>query len=59
MLQSLRQTVNRRVGSTERIRHHALVAAFTIENGLLTPTQKVRRRLVISAYAEVLEKLAG
>jgi long-chain acyl-CoA synthetase len=51
--------VNKRVSTVERVRHHALVGSFTIENGLLTPTQKVRRRLVIATYAEVLAQLAA
>jgi long-chain acyl-CoA synthetase len=49
--------VNHRLSLTERVRRHALVGAFTVENGLMTPTQKVRRRLVIAAYAEVLQGL--
>ena len=44
---------------TERIRKHAVVAPFTVENGLLTPTQKIRRMLVIRANANVLAKLHG
>ena len=31
--------------------------SFTIENGLLTPTQKIRRMLVIRANADVLARL--
>ena len=41
--------VNHRLSVTERIRKHAVVAPFTVENGLLTPTQKIRRMLVIRA----------
>jgi long-chain acyl-CoA synthetase len=48
---------NHRLSVTERIRRHALVNAFTVENGLLTPTHKIRRLLVIRANAEVLSKL--
>jgi long-chain acyl-CoA synthetase len=48
---------NRRLSVTERIRRHAVVNAFTVENGLLTPTQKIRRSLVIRANADVLAKL--
>jgi long-chain acyl-CoA synthetase len=49
--------VNHRLSVTERIRKHAVVEPFTVENGLLTPTQKIRRMLVIRANAEVLAGL--
>jgi long-chain acyl-CoA synthetase len=48
--------VNLRLSITERIRRHAIVAPFTVENGLLTPTQKIRRMLVIRANRDVLAK---
>ncbi len=51
--------VNMRLSVTERIRKHAVVEPFTVENGLLTPTHKIRRMLVIRANAEVLAKLHG
>jgi long-chain acyl-CoA synthetase len=51
--------VNLRLSITERIRRHAIVAPFTVENGLLTPTQKIRRMLVIRANTQVLAKLHG
>ncbi len=51
--------MNMRLSVTERIRKHALVPPFTIENGLLTPTHKIRRLLVIRANAEVLGRLHG
>ena len=44
---------------TERIRKHAVVTPFTVENGLLTPTHKIRRLLVIRANNDVLAKLHG
>jgi long-chain acyl-CoA synthetase len=49
--------VNMRLSVTERIRKHAVVEPFTVENGLLTPTQKIRRMLVIRANTEVLARL--
>jgi long-chain acyl-CoA synthetase len=51
--------VNHRLSVTERIRKHAVVSPFTVENGLLTPTQKIRRMLVIRANTDVLTKLHG
>jgi long-chain acyl-CoA synthetase len=51
--------VNLRLSVTERIRKHAVVAPFTVENGLLTPTHKIRRMLVIRANTDVLAKLHG
>jgi long-chain acyl-CoA synthetase len=51
--------VNVRLSVTERIRKHAVVSPFTVENGLLTPTQKIRRVLVIRANTDVLAKLHG
>ncbi len=47
--------VNDWLSVTERIRRHALVAPFTVENHLLTPSNKVRRREVISLYRHLLD----
>ena len=47
---------NARLGSVERIRRHHLVEAFTIDNGLLTPTQKIRRAMIIEQYRSVLDR---
>ncbi len=48
---------NHRLSVTERIRKHAVVAPFTVENGLLTPSQKIRRVLVTRANAHLLARL--
>jgi long-chain acyl-CoA synthetase len=48
---------NHRLSVTERIRRHALVAPFTIDNGLLTPSQKIRRVLVLRANAHIVTGL--
>jgi long-chain acyl-CoA synthetase len=48
---------NHRLSVTERVRKHAIVPAFTIENGLLTASQKIRRVLVMRANADVLAGL--
>ena len=47
--------VNDALSVTERVRRHALVAPFTVENHLLTPSNKVRRREVIRRYSDLLE----
>jgi long-chain acyl-CoA synthetase len=48
--------VNHRLSVTERIRKHAVVAPFTVENRLLTPTQKIRRVMVLRANADVVAR---
>jgi long-chain acyl-CoA synthetase len=48
---------NMRLSVTERIRKHALVPPFTIENGLLTASHKIRRVLVMRANAATVAKL--
>ncbi len=49
--------VNSKLSSIERIRHFKTTAPFTIENGLLTPTMKVKRRVAIEARQEEIEGL--
>ena len=52
--------VNARLGAHERVRRFALVdEGFTIANGLLTPTLKVRRARVVERYRDALENLYG
>jgi long-chain acyl-CoA synthetase len=48
---------NLRLSVTERIRKHALVPPFTIENALLTPSHKIKRVLVMRANADILARL--
>ena len=52
-------TVNMRLSVTERLRRHAVVPPFTIDNGQLTATQKVRRHIVREAHAEALRGLGA
>ena len=47
--------LNKRLSPTERIRRHALAPPFTIENGLLTPSHKIRRRAVMQAHGAALD----
>jgi long-chain acyl-CoA synthetase len=48
---------NKHLSPAERVRKHAVVGPFTIENGLLTPSQKIRRLLVIRANGHILSRL--
>jgi long-chain acyl-CoA synthetase len=48
---------NHRLSVTERIRKHAIVGPFTMENGLLTPSHKIRRVLVMRANADIVARL--
>ena len=48
---------NYRLSITERVRKHAVVPPFTVENGLLTPSQKIRRVLVMRANSHMLARL--
>ncbi len=49
--------VNKKLSTIERIRHTATVPAFTVENGMLTPTMKVKRRVVLDAHGAKVEAL--
>jgi long-chain acyl-CoA synthetase len=48
---------NRRLASFETIKKVAIVDEFTIENGLLTPTLKVKRAQAIQRYQERVEAM--
>lgn len=51
---------NKRLSSIERVRRFAIAdAAFTTENGLLTPTMKIRRRFITEQYKDRLDALYG
>jgi long-chain acyl-CoA synthetase len=51
------EDANRVLTVTERIRHWRAVPGFTIENGLLTATQKVRRQKVLAEHAPLVEEM--
>jgi long-subunit acyl-CoA synthetase (AMP-forming) len=47
-----------RLGTIEKVRaFHLLFESWTPENGLLTPTLKVRREVVMKQYAGEIEKM--
>jgi long-chain acyl-CoA synthetase len=49
--------VNARLAVIERIRRTTTVPPFTVENGQLTPTMKVKRRVVLEAHAGEVQAL--
>lgn len=51
-------SMNKQLKGYERIKGHVLVAEdFTPENGMLTPTLKVKRRVVLDHYRDQIERL--
>lgn len=51
--------VNSRLSNIERIRRFATVDPFSVEDGTLTPTMKVRRRIVLDRNAALVDGLHG
>jgi long-chain acyl-CoA synthetase len=50
--------MNQRYGSWERIKQIRLLSSpFTIEGGELTPTMKLKRKVIHAKYAEVIEEI--
>ncbi len=51
---------NRRLSAIERVRKfHVMAEPFSIENGLMTPTLKLRRHLIVDTHQELIESLYG
>jgi long-chain acyl-CoA synthetase len=51
--------VNKTLPDYEKVKRHALLnAAFTVEGGELTPSMKVRRKVVREKFADVLQSIA-
>ncbi|MEU6681106.1 AMP-dependent synthetase/ligase [Streptomyces sp. NPDC046925] len=60
LVQDVVDAANAEVSRPARIRDFALLDEdFTVEDGLLTPSLKVRRRAVTERYAEVVDALYG
>ena len=52
------QTLNKGLGETEKIKKHVLIAdEWSVANGLITPTLKVKRRAIATKYKDVIEKM--
>ena len=58
LFQSELDRVQTHLANYERIRRWTLLpTAFTVESGELTPTQKIKRKVVEERYAEMIEKM--
>jgi long-chain acyl-CoA synthetase len=52
------QELQRDLANYERVRKFTLLdKPLTLENGEITPTQKVRRKVVEERYADVIERM--
>ena len=52
------QELNKGLGETEKIKKHVLIAdEWSVGNGLITPTLKVKRRAITNKYKDVIEKM--
>lgn len=50
--------VNANLSSLEKVRRFAVLdEPFTVENGMMTPTMKIRRHKIKAAYGEILDSL--
>jgi long-chain acyl-CoA synthetase len=57
LIESEIQQKNKEFASFETIKKFTIVPEFTIENGLLTPTLKVKRNVVMKQYADIIDKM--
>ena len=52
------ENLNKNLSSTEKVKKFKLIKEeFTIDNGMLTPTLKLKRKKILEKYKEDLEKL--
>lgn len=50
--------INQNFGDTEKIKRYELIAdEWSVANGILTPTLKVKRKAVMSIYKDTIEKM--
>ena len=58
LIKSEIQSVNQKLADYERIRRHCLLPrAFSIDDGELTPSMKVRRKVVKEHFAEAIASM--
>jgi len=52
--------VNAKLSNVEKIRRYTVASdSFTVDNGMMTPTMKIRRHKIIEAYLDEIEGLYG
>jgi long-chain acyl-CoA synthetase len=52
--------VNQSLSPLEKVRRFTVLGEpFSVENGMLTPTMKIRRHKIIAAYGETVDDLYG
>ncbi len=59
LVQSVLDEKNTELASFETIKAFRLVPEFSIENGLLTPTLKVKRNVALERFANLIEEMYG
>jgi long-chain acyl-CoA synthetase len=59
LIHSVVEEKNQELASFETIKDFRLLAEFSIENGLLTPTLKVKRNVAMEQFADVIEEMYG
>jgi long-chain acyl-CoA synthetase len=58
LIDSSVESVNRALPSFEQIKNHAIINGdFTIENGLLTPTLKMKRKVISERFSKDIDNL--
>ncbi len=57
LIRSVVEEKNRQLASFETIKDFRLLAEFSIENGLLTPTLKVKRNVALERFADLVEEM--
>ena len=50
---------NRDLPSFESIKKVAIVPEFTVDNGLLTPTMKVKKQKAMEAHLDAIDNMYG
>jgi len=59
LIRAVVEEKNTELASFETIKDFRLLDEFSIENGLLTPTLKVKRNVAMERFADVIEKMYG